>query len=55
MSHKLIAAVIDWREDRESAIPALPVYNVPHLSASFQFTRKFTKSPKALVYKLATV
>jgi hypothetical protein len=55
MSDKLFAAVIDWTEDRESAILALPVYNVPHFSAFFLFTRKFTKRRRASVYKLATI
>jgi hypothetical protein len=41
MSDKLFAAVIDWTEDREPAIMALPVYNVPHFPAYFRFTRKF--------------
>ena len=55
MRDKLFAAVMHWTEDRESAIQALPVYNMPNFSASFRFTRKFTKRRKAPVYKLAAI
>jgi hypothetical protein len=49
------AAVIDRAEDGELTILALPVYNVPHFSAFFRFTRKFTKRRKAQVYKWKTL
>jgi hypothetical protein len=55
MSDKLFAAVIDWTDDRESAILALPVYNVPHISAFFRFPKKFTNRRRAPVYKLTTI
>jgi hypothetical protein len=55
MRDKLFAAVIDWTEDLQSAILALPVYNVPHFSAFFRFTRKFTKRRNVPVYKTATI